>query len=539
MKVINKKFSVGIFSALVLFSSLYAVITMLSGTADALNYNEYLNASDDYIYSNYISTDLKIALNRYTFRRPAPYLQDITKADVKAVTHLNISNSNFYSQYDLRQSLQPFSENVISVDISNNKIEGALYMFDDYANLKYLIADNNNLTAFSGMMRTRKLELISVNNNKITDLSIVASQTSQNIVVEANNNKIDTIGIGPIHGYAQNNPEGVLRFYVNNNKINNFGPIDPSWNAKRVRITGTALNQDFGGITINSRALTPDGVVRVQGSNPVRGAGARTAGEYATTDSVQRCYMMTSYDCISIVRTPDMGESGVIDVNYPPQASDQIIFSGTLKVNYANLNVNKPTIEGDFSEITVEENETFDSNQLVTGVSAKDYAGSAIEVTNNIAEIGLNTPNPKPGVYTVVYSAKDYYDQVVTQSRTVVIKGEVIPEPNPTPDPDPAPDPAPIPNTTPDPDNGSGTIKNDENQSASEINNGSTNNNDQKTANNNSGTAKGGVGAPETGFLRLGKFGDAIKDIAIWAGMMLIVWFSIKGINGKSKIKLR
>lgn len=167
MKVINKKFSVGIFSALVLFSSLYAVITMLSGTADALNYNEYLNASDDYIYSNYISTDLKIALNRYTFRRPAPYLQDITKADVKAVTHLNISNSNFYSQNDLRQSLQPFSENVISVDISNNKIEGALYMFDDYANLKYLIADNNNLTAFSGMMRTRKLELISVNNNKL------------------------------------------------------------------------------------------------------------------------------------------------------------------------------------------------------------------------------------------------------------------------------------------------------------------------------------------------------------------------------------
>jgi hypothetical protein len=132
--------------------------------------------------------------------------------------------------------------------------------------------------------------------------------------------------------------------------------------------------------------------------------------------------MMTSYDCISIVRTPDMGESGVINVNYPPRTSDQIIFSGTLKVNYANLNVNKPTIEGDFSEITVEENEIFDSNQLITGVSAKDYAGSAIEVTNNIAEIGLNTPNPKPGVYTVVYSAKDYYNQVVTQSRTVVIK---------------------------------------------------------------------------------------------------------------------
>lgn len=60
MKVINKKFFVGVFSALVLFSSLYAVITMLSGTADALNYNEYLNASDDYIYSNYIRQPLSL-----------------------------------------------------------------------------------------------------------------------------------------------------------------------------------------------------------------------------------------------------------------------------------------------------------------------------------------------------------------------------------------------------------------------------------------------------------------------------------------------
>lgn len=403
MKVINKKFFVGVFSALVLFSSLYAVITMLSGTADALNYNEYLNASDDYIYSNYISTDLKIALNRYTFSRPAPYSQDITKADVKTVTHLNISNSNLYNS-SVSESLYPFGENVISADISNNRFYGYLDMFSNFANLRYLMADNNELLGFSSM-RTNKLELISVNNNKITSLSVVAYQTSQNIIVEANNNQIDTSGIGPIYNYAYNNPEGVLRFYVNNNKINNFGPINPSFNAKRVRITGTALNQDFGSTTINSRALTPDGVVRVQGTNPVRGAGAITAGEYTITGSVQRCYMMTSYDCISIVRTPDMGESGVINVNYPPRTSDQIIFSGTLKVNYANLNVNKPTIEGDFSEITVEENEIFDSNQLITGVSAKDYAGSAIEVTNNIAEIGLNTPNPKPGVYTVVYSA--------------------------------------------------------------------------------------------------------------------------------------
>ena len=142
MKVINKKFFVGVFSALVLFSSLYAVITMLSGTADALNYNEYLNASDDYIYSNYISTDLKIALNRYTFSRPAPYLRDITKADVKTVTHLNISNSNLYNS-SVSESLYPFGENVISADISNNRFYGYLDMFSNFANLRYLMADNN------------------------------------------------------------------------------------------------------------------------------------------------------------------------------------------------------------------------------------------------------------------------------------------------------------------------------------------------------------------------------------------------------------
>ena len=96
-----------------------------------------------------------------------------------------------------------------------------------------------------------------------------------------------------------------------------------------------------------------------------------------------------------------------------------------------------PTIEG-VAEQTVDCGTTVD---LLAGVSAKDYAGKAVDVVVS-GTVDFNVP----GVYTVTYQATDSNGKTTSVSTTVTVLEVVKPEP--TPEPEEIPEEAPDNNQT-------------------------------------------------------------------------------------------
>lgn len=156
----------------------------LSPLSDLVNL-QYLDLSNNYIKSidsleNLDSiTDLNLSLNG---------IQDISGIkNMQVLKNLNLANNYLISDISVIRNL----ENIVSIDLSNNKVRD-LSPLSKQTNLLDLNLSYNDISDVTPLEDLVQLQKLKLNNNSITDVYPLIGLVNLNTLFISNNGKIDT-----------------------------------------------------------------------------------------------------------------------------------------------------------------------------------------------------------------------------------------------------------------------------------------------------------------------------------------------------------
>ncbi|MFC6175960.1 SLAP domain-containing protein [Companilactobacillus huachuanensis] len=293
------------------------------------------------------------------------------------------------------------------------------------ATLTSLDLSNSNLTyeELSGLEYATSLTSLNLSGNKIDQMGDLLVNMLDLADLNLSNNKINDISFIGLNGDGEGNDfENLTTLDLSGNMISNFSPIDRlvSVSPETVNLKNQIRKLGPGTLSSNDTSLNLNNIVGGSNISNIKVTSAKMLNSTTTKFDYSDLPKVT-------ISGIDADDTALIDVDFTYTTSDGSKYqvSSVLQQPFV---INLPTLVLKEDQVTLKQGDTWDSKQLVTGITSPSSLGSlttdwdSADVQKSIDDKSLtisgDVDTSKPGTYKVVYT---YTNQTFTRKQTVTV----------------------------------------------------------------------------------------------------------------------